>query len=297
MHHDGVQDRRRVGEAGGLDHDPAEGDAAIVEIAQELLERGHELAADRAAQAAARQQDHVVGDLLDQQMVEPDVAELVDQNGGAGERGVGQQPVEQRGLAGAEEAGKHGQRDRRGRQTPRARRRHFGGRCDQGFGLAAGLAAPLAGGFFAATAAAGLRLAAEAFGSGAMMAVLLAAMGFGRAAALGLLVAGSATFGAGAGCSGLATAMGFGRAAALGLLAAGSATFGAGAGFSGLATAMTALLRAPRLSRARAGASIAATETPLGGIAATLIGGIEGVSAPSKDPLPLAVRKFGSIMA
>ncbi len=49
MHHDGVQHRRRVGEPGGLDHDATERDAAIVEIAQELLERGHELAANRTA--------------------------------------------------------------------------------------------------------------------------------------------------------------------------------------------------------------------------------------------------------
>jgi hypothetical protein len=102
-----------------------ERDAAVVEVAQELLERGHELAANRTAQAPAREQHHVVRDRLDQQMVEADVAELVDQHGGTGERRVAQQPVEQRGFAGTEEAGKDGQRDWRGRQTPRARRRHL----------------------------------------------------------------------------------------------------------------------------------------------------------------------------
>src|SRR5262245_25655807 len=42
-------------------------------------------------------------------MVEPDLAELVDDDDGAGERFVLQQAVEQRGLAGAEEAGQHGE--------------------------------------------------------------------------------------------------------------------------------------------------------------------------------------------
>ena len=46
-----------------------------------------------------------------QEVVEPDLAELVDDHGRAGERCVLQQAVEQRGLAGAEEAGEHGERN------------------------------------------------------------------------------------------------------------------------------------------------------------------------------------------
>ncbi len=101
-------------------HHAAEGGAAIVEIAQQVLQRVDEVAAHRAAQAAALQQHHVVVDMLDQQMVEADLAELVDDDGGLGERRVLEQPVEQRGLAGAEEAGEHGQRD--GLAADRARR-------------------------------------------------------------------------------------------------------------------------------------------------------------------------------
>ena len=115
MRHRGLQQRRRIGEAGGLQHDAVEVDAAVVEIAQQVLERGDEIAAQRAAQAAALQQHHVVVDGLDQQMVEPDLAELVDDDGGAGERGIVHQAVEQRGLAGAEEAGQHGERNGFGR--------------------------------------------------------------------------------------------------------------------------------------------------------------------------------------
>ncbi len=52
-------------------------------------------------------------------MVERDVAEFVDDDGGFGKRFVLEQAVEQRGLAGAEKAGKHGQRNGLGRPAPR----------------------------------------------------------------------------------------------------------------------------------------------------------------------------------
>ena len=83
------------------------------------------------------QQHHVVADIFDQQMVERDLAELVDDDGGLGERRILQQCVEQRGLAGAEEAGEHGQWDRRraagAARWPRAR--SFGGRGDFRLGV------------------------------------------------------------------------------------------------------------------------------------------------------------------
>ena len=63
-------------------------DAAVVEVAQQLFERVDEVAAQGAAQAAALQQHDAVVDRLDQQMVEADLAELVDDHGGLGERRV-----------------------------------------------------------------------------------------------------------------------------------------------------------------------------------------------------------------
>ena len=97
-----VQDRRRVGEAGGLDHDAPEGrDAAVVALAQQVLERRDEVAAHRAAEAAGGEQDHALVHGLDEEVVEADLAELVDDHDGVGERRVLQQAVEQRGLAGA----------------------------------------------------------------------------------------------------------------------------------------------------------------------------------------------------
>ena len=117
MHHGGVEHRRGIGEAGGLDDHPGEGGAAIVEIAQQPLQRLDEVAAERAAQASGGQQHDIFVDLLDQQVIEADLAELVDDDRGVGERGIAQQAIEQRRLAGAEKAGQHGQRKRWARRS------------------------------------------------------------------------------------------------------------------------------------------------------------------------------------
>ena len=136
VRHGGVQHRRRIGETGRLQQHAAERAAPVVEIAQQRLQRIDQVAAHGAAQAARLQQHHVVADILDQQMVERDVAELVDDDGRIGQRRVFQQPVEQRGLAGAEKAGEHGQRDGVWRPPPRGavvRVRSLGRRADLRF--------------------------------------------------------------------------------------------------------------------------------------------------------------------
>ena len=87
MRHDRLQHRRRIGEAGGLDDDAAQpGDAAGLQAVDQIGERIDEIAAHRAAQAAVGELDDAVGRLLDQQMVDRDVAELVDDDGRVGER-------------------------------------------------------------------------------------------------------------------------------------------------------------------------------------------------------------------
>src|SRR5262245_56415880 len=58
-------------------------------------------------------------------MVEADFAEFVDDHRGFGERGVAEQAVEQGGLAGAEEAGEHRQRNGFGRAWRARRVGHF----------------------------------------------------------------------------------------------------------------------------------------------------------------------------
>ena len=99
-------DRHRVGEAGGLDHHPLERrHLAALHPPVQPLQPVAQVAADRAADAAALEQHHLLVDLLDQQMVEPDLAELVDQHGRAAQVGQRQEPLEQRGLAAAEKAG------------------------------------------------------------------------------------------------------------------------------------------------------------------------------------------------
>ena len=112
-----------------------------------------EIAAQGAAQAAALQQHHAVVDRFDQQMIETDLAELVDDHGGLGERRVAQQPVEQRGLAGAEEAGEHAQRNGLGR-TLRARCAGCGHCFSSAFGFFAAVAGDAFGEALAAVLAA-----------------------------------------------------------------------------------------------------------------------------------------------
>ena len=90
------------------------GDPAGLQPVDEIGQRVDQFAAHRAAQAAVRQLDDAVGRLLDQQMVDRHVAELVDDDGGVGQRRVLEQPVEQRRLAGAEKAGQHRDRYREG---------------------------------------------------------------------------------------------------------------------------------------------------------------------------------------
>src|SRR5262249_48078621 len=113
--HRGLQYRRGIRQAGGLQDHAAKNGAAVVEIAQQLLERIDEVATQGAAEAATLQKDDALSDWSDQEMIEPDLAELVDDDRGLGERWIGDQSIEQRGLAGAEEAGQHGEWNRFGR--------------------------------------------------------------------------------------------------------------------------------------------------------------------------------------
>ena len=106
--HQRVQDGRRIGEPAGLDDDALERrHPALVAPPQDVLQRQHQVAAHRAAQAARLQLDEALLAGLDQIVVEPDLAELVDDHGRAREGGRLEQASQQRGLAAAEEAGQH----------------------------------------------------------------------------------------------------------------------------------------------------------------------------------------------
>src|SRR4051794_24502326 len=101
-----LHDRRRIGEPGRLDQDTSEGrHLAAVALHQEVPERLFEVAAYRAADAAARHDRNLALDGGDQQMVERDLAELVDDDGAVRHIAVPQQMIEHRRLAAAEKPG------------------------------------------------------------------------------------------------------------------------------------------------------------------------------------------------
>jgi hypothetical protein len=107
LHH-----RRRVGEPGGLDDDaPERRDVAGVAAREQLSDRALEVRTQRAAHASALQHHHLALDGVDQQVVQPDRAELVDDHRGVAELGLLEQVVEQRRLPAAQEARQD--RDRR----------------------------------------------------------------------------------------------------------------------------------------------------------------------------------------
>src|SRR5262249_25512188 len=57
--------------------------------------------------------DDALFGVLDQKMIDPDLAELVDDDCRSGQRGLADEAVEERGLSGAEEPGEEGERNRR----------------------------------------------------------------------------------------------------------------------------------------------------------------------------------------
>ena len=111
---DRVGDGRRVGEARSLDGDAPEGrDFAALALGEQAPERALQVAADGAAQTAAVHQQHAFLGMLDQVVVEADLAEFVDEHGGVAQGGRFQQPGQQGRLAAAEEAGDDVDRDQR----------------------------------------------------------------------------------------------------------------------------------------------------------------------------------------
>ena len=109
--HQRVQDRRRIGEARGFDQHAVIGDRAGLAAALKVEQRGDEIAAHRTAQAAGGQRQQRLVAAGDQFVIQADLAELVDDDRGAGERGIAQDAGDQRGLATAEKAGDDGDRD------------------------------------------------------------------------------------------------------------------------------------------------------------------------------------------
>jgi hypothetical protein len=70
----------------------------------EVRQRLHEIPAHGAAEAPGVEQHHVLRGRGDEQVIDPDFAELVHDDGGVRERRLLQQVVEQGGLAAAQKA-------------------------------------------------------------------------------------------------------------------------------------------------------------------------------------------------
>ena len=108
--HVGVEEpgqRRGIGDPRGLDHDLVEvhlglGQAHLAQ--EEPVEPVHQIALGRAADAAVGELQHVLIGAGNQVAVDPDLAELVDDDRDLAGIGRAEEPVDERGLAGTEEA-------------------------------------------------------------------------------------------------------------------------------------------------------------------------------------------------
>ena len=100
-----VQDRRRLGDAGGFENDPVERrKRARFAPRQNVAERVDQVAAQGATDAAAADQDRVAAEPLIQKMIEADLADLVDDDERIGKFARSQQAIDERGFACAEKA-------------------------------------------------------------------------------------------------------------------------------------------------------------------------------------------------
>ena len=109
---EGLRHRRRIGQAGALDHQAVEVDFAVVAALQQEEQGLFQVGVDRAADAAVGQRHHLHRLDAEQLAVDRRLTVLVlDHRDLHAVLGL-QQVLEQGGLAGAEEAGEHGDGDR-----------------------------------------------------------------------------------------------------------------------------------------------------------------------------------------
>src|SRR5262245_36213468 len=104
---EGLRDRRRVGQPGGLDDHPVQ----LVGPLHQPADHAYQIAAHGAADAAVVHLEHLLVGADDEVVVDADLPELVDDHRVAFAVMLGEDAVEQRRLAGAEIAGEHGDGD------------------------------------------------------------------------------------------------------------------------------------------------------------------------------------------
>jgi len=103
------QDRRRVGEAGRLDHDPAKPlDLAGVAPVEEAAQGASQVLSDGAAKAPAGQFEHAALDKVEKIVVDSDLTDFVDDDGGVGKSGRDEGAAQEGRFAAAEKAGQYG---------------------------------------------------------------------------------------------------------------------------------------------------------------------------------------------
>ncbi len=108
VHEEGLRHRRRVGEAGGLDEDGVEAAAAL----HQALDDADQVAAHRAADAAVVHLEHfLVGARRSRSLSMPISPNSLTMTAYFLPCVLGEDAVQQRGLAGAEIAGEHGDGD------------------------------------------------------------------------------------------------------------------------------------------------------------------------------------------
>ena len=105
VRHDRMQDRRRVGKAGGLDYDAPKRRAGVAAPVEKAQQRIHQIAAYRTAQATVGQFDYALIGGLDEEVVDTDIAEFIDDDCRVGQLRVAEETIEQGRLAAAEKSG------------------------------------------------------------------------------------------------------------------------------------------------------------------------------------------------
>ena len=109
VHEEGLRDRARIGQAGGLDDDAVEVQLALAALLGQRGQRRAQVLADRAADAAvAHLDDLLLGVGHEDVVVDVLLAELVLDDGDALAVRFGEHALEQRRLARAEKAGQDG---------------------------------------------------------------------------------------------------------------------------------------------------------------------------------------------
>ena len=113
VRHHRLQNRRGISQPRRLDNNPVELlDLPRIALPHQIIEPVDQIAAHRAAQAPRGEQHQPVLARLDKQMIQPDLAEFIDDHNATGQSRIFEQPVEQCCFSGTEKARHNAHRNR-----------------------------------------------------------------------------------------------------------------------------------------------------------------------------------------